>query len=403
MGTISFENALTCALEAVKERQEVVVELLNNAVGLVVAEDIFATKNLPSFDNSAMDGYAFSYKDKEKTLLVQHTIFAGDTTAPKLQDGSCYKIMTGAKVPEDVDTIAPYEVCTCDTKNNTIIPPKNIKQGANFRKKGEESLEGKLLIEKGTILEFSHIALLASQGVVALRCYKPLTIAILSSGNEIKEPWESATEDEIYNANAFGIVALLKSFGFNATYLGAMPDNFEKTKEFLSKLEQYDVVITTGGISHGEADFIYKAFVENGLKPLFHGIKLKPGHPTMMGTMNKQFVMGLPGNPLTTMVIAHSLSIPVLFKLQGSKNYNHNIIRLKLSQDLMFKNGRTYLVLGKVEKESFVPTNNAKVGSGMITPLCKSDAIAYIQEGVESLKAGEYVDVVLLSDATRKF
>lgn len=374
--------------------------MLDTALGRVIAEDIYAVKNLPSFDNSAMDGYAFRYEDSGKRVRVVKTVFAGDVSDAVLNEGECYKIMTGAQVPSDADTIAPFEKCS-DITEDTVRLPSNLKKGANLRKKGEETGVGKLLIPKGTLLEASHIALLAAQGITAVKVVLPIKIAILSSGNEIKEPWEAASEDEIYNANAFGISALLRSFGFDAVYVGSMPDEYEKTREYLQSVKSYDVILTTGGISKGEHDYIYKAFCDCGLETIFHGVALKPGHPTMMGKMGDIFVMGLPGNPLTTMVVTHALALPVLYAIQGASLCHHTSVHAKISQTLKFRGKRTHIVLGNVQNGVFVPTRGGKVGSGMLTPLCESNSVAYFQEGVEEIGEGEMIKVVMLKDKTR--
>ncbi len=374
--------------------------MLDDALDKVLAEDIITQKNLPSFDNSAMDGFAFRHIDAGKQLSVARTIFAGEKPKPILQDGECYKIMTGAQVPSDADTIVPIERCTEVTQTHVTIP-KDIQKGANLRKKGEETTLGKPLLSKGTHLGASEIALLAAQGITAVKVILPLKIAVVSSGNEIKEPWEEASQDEIYNANAFGITSLLRSFGFNAVYVGKMPDDYETTVTFLASIKSYDVILTTGGISHGEADYLYEAFIQNGLKAAFHGIAVKPGHPTMMGVMGNVFVMGLPGNPLTTMVMTHTLSIPTLFKMQGSVACHHNYSLAKLSQTLFFKGKRSHIVLGSLKNGVFYPTRGGKVGSGMLTPLCESDALAYFSETLDEALGGSHIKVISLKDISR--
>ena len=400
MESISLSQALTSALHHAPVKQETKTVMLSEALGKVLAHKVLVRKNLPSFDNSAMDGFAFAHKDAGKTLTIKTTIFAGDKPSASLQEGECYKIMTGAPVPKDADTVIPIEKCEHVTDKSVTIP-KEISKGANLRKKGEETTVGQTLLEQGELLESAHIALLASQGITALQVILPLKIAVISSGNEIKEPWESATEDEIYNANAFGITSLFRSFGFDAVYVGKIPDDYDSTVAFLSKISSYDDIVTTGGISHGDADYIYKAFVANGLEPLFHGVRIKPGHPTMMGTMGNKFVMALPGNPLTTMLMAHTLALPVLYKMQGARQWHHSALEATLAQELHFKGARTHLILGSVTEGKFIPSRNGKVGSGMLTPLCQSNALSYFDEETTSAHEGMRCKVVLLQDRTR--
>lgn len=397
---ISLKEAVVFAVKKAVPKRTYEVVMLQEALGRVLSVEVKATKNLPSFDNSAMDGFAYKHAEGGQTLRIAKSIFAGDKPQPILEAGECYKIMTGAKLPSDVDTVVPIEMCSNITET-TVSIPQSIPKGANFRQKAEEVKEGEVVLVKGTILRASHIALLAAQGIVAVKVYKKPTIAIVSTGNEIKEPWAYAGEDEIYNANAFGIGALLKTFGFDSTYMGALSDDLEATTALIATLKSYDVILTTGGISQGDADFLYEAFVSNGLNAFFHGINLKPGRAVMMGEMGKTFVMGMPGNPLTTMLTVHALSIPVLYAISGANTYYHNVAYARFSQDLKIRGGRTNIVIGTLENGSFIPTRNNKIGSGMLTPLCESNAVAFFGESVDFIAKDTMVKVVSLMDESR--
>ena len=224
---------------------------ISNALGRVIAKDIICVKNLPSFNNSAMDGFAFKFSDAGKTLNISKVIFAGDKgekVKESLLNNECYKIMTGAKVPSDVDTIVPIENCF-DLTSSSVKIPADIKKGSNLRLKGEEQKEGNVLFKKGEEINSSHIALLASQGLVMIEVFKKISLAVLSTGNEIKEPWENADEEEIYNCNSFALISQLKEKGFDATYCGVIPDSLEESKQYIKALKNYDVIITSGGIS----------------------------------------------------------------------------------------------------------------------------------------------------------
>jgi molybdopterin molybdotransferase len=398
--TITLHEAVVTAVEKAKRKEGSRRVLLTEALGCILAKDIIAKKNLPSFDNSAMDGFAFRHKEAGRTLCVAKSIFAGEVPEPILKENECYKIMTGAQIPSDVDTVVPIEQCTEVTQESVTIPAE-IKKGSNFRKKGEEVSVGDVLLETGTILRAAEIALLSAQGIVAVEVVIPLRIAIVSTGDEIREPWEEASEDEIYNANAFGISALLKHYGFTPDYVGAIPDARQGTIDFIASLKGYDVIITTGGISQGDADFLYEGFMENGLEPLFHGINLKPGRPTMMGTMQNTFVMAMPGNPLTTMLTVHAVSIPVLYKIAGAKHCFHNSSYARFSEDLTLRPGRTNMVIGELKNGLFSPARHNKIGSGMLTPLTESNAVVYFGESVSQVRAGELVRVVSYTDPLR--
>ena len=400
LDSLSLKDALSKALDAARTKQETKIVMINDALGKVLAEDLFVQKNLPSFDNSAMDGYAFKVSDAGKTVKIQKSIFAGEKPAASLNEEECYKIMTGAQVPPDADTIVPFEKCTQIT-DKTVTLPADIQKGANLRRKGEETKVGEVLFNKGTRLDYAQIALLAAQGITAVKVILPIKVAVVSSGNEIREPWEMANEDEIYNANAFGITALLRSYGFDAVYVGSIPDNLERATAYLASIKSYDVILTTGGISHGDADYLYQAFIANGMQPIFHGIAVKPGHPTMMGTMHDTFIMGMPGNPLTTMVMTHTLSLPILFKMQGASSVHHTPSLAKMSQKLTFRGNRSHIILGTLQDGIFYPTNGGKVGSGMLTPLSQSNALAYFDETKKSVEANEIIKIVMMHDLTR--
>lgn len=393
---LDFNEAVNKSLELVTSTTLTQMVPLLESLGKVVAQDIICQKNLPSFNNSAMDGFAFKYEDAGKTLNIKRVIYAGDKdekVQADLKEGECYKIMTGAQVPSDVDTIVPIENCKDVTKDLVTLPTQ-IKKGSNLRLKGEEQTKGNILFKKGEVIDSSHITLLASQGIVMVEVFKDISIAVLSTGDELKEPWQTSSEDEIYNCNSYALISLLKEKGFTATYSGVIPDNLQSSKEFISNLKSYDVVITTGGISMGDADFVAQAFLENGLQTAFHGVNVKPGRPIMMGKMGKTTVMSLPGNPLTAMVNMHLFAIPVLKKLQGCQNFYHDIIKATNKKEFKTKQGRVNVVLGLCENGGFKVTRDNKYGSGMITALYESNALLVTNKQTDCIKCNQDVGVI---------
>ena len=278
---LDFEEAIKISLEMAQKNTFEEIISLENSLGRVISQDIICQKNLPSFNNSAMDGFAIKFCEATNTLLIKETIFAGQTSKKELIENECYKIMTGAKVPNDADTIVPIEDVLI--LENSIQIKKEIKKGSCLRVKGEEQKVGNILYKKGESITASMVAVLASQGMIMIKVIKKLSIAIVSTGDEIKEPWEHASEDEIYNCNSFALLCQLKEKGFDATYTGVIPDNLEESEKFIKNLKSYDVIITSGGISMGDADFVGQAFLNNGLEIFFHGVNVKPGRPIMMG------------------------------------------------------------------------------------------------------------------------
>ncbi|MFA9374438.1 MAG: molybdopterin molybdotransferase MoeA, partial [Poseidonibacter sp.] len=377
---------------------------ISSALGRVVGSDVICKKNLPAFNNSAMDGFAIKIEDAGKILNINKVIFAGDKgdkVKPSLWDNECYKIMTGAKVPSDVDTIIPIENCT-DVTDKTVRIPADLKQGANLRLKGEEQKEGNVLFKKGEVINSSHITLLASQGLMMIEVYKEISIAVVSTGNELKEPWQNASDEEIYNCNSYALVSLLSEAKFNATYAGVIPDNLEESINFISNLKTYDVIITTGGISMGDADFVGEAFIKNGLQTAFHGVNVKPGRPIMMGKMSDTFVMCLPGNPLTAMVNMQLFAIPVLNKIQGSSYFYHDVSIGLNEEEFKTKAGRVNLVLGTLETGGFKVTRKNKYGSGMITALYESNCILVTSENTSIIEENQSIKVIKFNNKLLK-
>ena len=397
---LDFEEAVKISLGLAKTTTLKEIVPISKALGRVVSSDVICKKNLPSFNNSAMDGFAFKADDCGKTLKIKKVIFAGDKGSDVdaiLNDGECYKIMTGAKVPSDANTIIPIENCF-DVSDVSVGIPEDVKVGSNLRLKGEEQKEGNVLFKKGEVINSSHITLLASQGLMMIEVFKQISISVVSTGNELKEPWENANEEEIYNCNSYALVSLLEEAGFSATYSGVVPDNLEESVNFISNLKTFDVIITTGGISMGDADFIGEAFIKNGLETAFHGVNVKPGRPIMMGTMsesNKQtFVMCLPGNPLTAMVNMQLFAIPVLNKIQGNNGFYHDVIIAENKEAFKTKKGRVNLVLGNCENGGFIVTRNNKYGSGMITALYESNCILVTSESTSGIEKGQMVKLI---------
>jgi molybdopterin molybdotransferase len=390
---VEFNQAFFKALKKAKATIKTEIIAIDNAVGKVVSSDIKVCKNLPAYNNAALDGFAFRYEDRGKRLKVVKVIYAGDVVEPMLGEGECYKIMTGAKVPDDATSLVAIENAI-DFDGDFVTVPSDIPLGFAIRLQGEEAKEGDVCLNKGHRVTSSDIAVLASQGITHIEVFKPLSIAVLSTGSELKEPWENAGDDEIYNCNSYGVVSTLKEMGFDARYIKAIPDNLEQTVEFIHSLKSYDVIITSGGISMGDADFVGQAFEANGFEKIFDGINIKPGKPMMVGVMQDTFVICLPGNPLTTLVNLRLFAMPVLLKLQGANRYYHNIQIAQNTNEFKIKPNRVNIVLGTLHNGKFSATMNNKYGSGMITVVAKSNAMLITNTQKTITRADEYVKIV---------
>ena len=389
---ISFKEAFYKVIENINPTTLKKSVYVDNALGEFLAEDIIAKRDAPAFSNSAMDGFGFR-KSENKKLKVIKTIYAGDKFEDfEIRDDECVRIMTGAKVPKGVDTVIPIEKCIEVNEKYIVIP--EIKKGANIRLKGEEVKKGEILLKKGTEITPEIIALLSSQGIVNVKVFLKPKIAILSTGNELKEPFEKASEDEIYNVNSYAIKSLLDKNNFKADLIGIIPDSLEETISFIKNLKaKYDVIITSGGISFGDADFIYEAFLKNNLKPFFRGIMVKPGRPTMVGKMDEVLVFALPGNPLSSYLNAFALLVPALRKLSGAREYFYNFVYAKNKEDFKLNPKKDHTILGKIECGEWEVYKNYKYGSSMLTALSNSNSLV-ISGKKEEIKKGEILKVI---------
>ena len=361
---------------------------LERAMGKVLAQDVVAVKNLPSFDNAAMDGYALKFDDFDQPLSIAATVLAGDEVEISLKKGECVKIMTGAKMPINADTVVPFEDAVL--QDAKLSPQSKVKKFNALRYKGEEVKAGEILLKKGEILTPARVMMLAAQGIYCVRVEREIKIGIFSSGDEVVEPWQNASEEQIYNANGAGIASLLQSFGFASSYAGIIKDDLESTTRSLETAE-FDVIITSGGASKGEADFMKTALLNLGFSELFDGVNIRPGRPSKAFIKDKKIVFILPGNPMAAFLMCFLLVVPFL---KGSQLEKFDAV---LNQDIKIKSGRQNIVLGSFCDGKFSVTDNNKFGSGMITPLIKSNAVLVTNESLDELKAGEIVKILKFS------
>ena len=315
---IGINEAIDLATARITSSKQSEKVPLPSALGRILSSDISALKNLPCFDNSALDGYAYAAEFKDEELkIVEPTIFAGDEKFYEIKAAQAQKIMTGAPMPAGADSVARLE--DVDVQGGTLKIPASVHAHDGFRKKGEEVRAGELLLRRGEILSAAKIMLLAAQGIYEASVYAHPKIALFSSGNELKEPWQDANEREIYNANASGIAALLSAHGFESEYLGILKDDLCAVKDaLLAAAQRHDVIITSGGASAGEADFMRQALASAGFNEVFSHVDIKPGKPTKCYEKDGKFVFVAAGNPMAAFVLTRVLVLPLLLKMCGA-------------------------------------------------------------------------------------
>ncbi|MDO7253261.1 molybdopterin molybdotransferase MoeA [Helicobacter cappadocius] len=364
----------------------VIQKSIYEAFGEILARDIICEKSLPAFDNSAMDGYALKISDIKKNIKINGRVLAGDDARDlEILDGECIKVMTGGMLPKGSEVVVPFE--DVELKDNGYIRVvKDFKPNANIRFKGEEKSIGDLIAKKGDRLTHGLIGLIASQGVKNVEVYKRLKIAVYSSGNEIIEPGESAKEHQIYNINAVSIIALLRAYGYVAEYLGVLKDDLDVLKKEIEVFQKYDIVITSGGVSVGEADFFEKSLKNSGAQIKYHGINIKPGRAIMLAVLGNSTIFSLPGNPLSAITLLNTIILPTIQKLSGANKIYPKPIFAKLKAPIKLKNGRVNMVLGRYTKGEFEVYKGGNYGSNAISVINECDSIAIIGEKISQIQ-----------------
>ena len=336
---------------------------LECAIGEISAKKIVATISLPRFNNSAMDGYGL--KGKSKSYKIVGKILAGDDSDIELEDGQCVRITTGAKTPHSCECVIPQE--NTRLTDDTIELLEEIKTGANIRFEGEDILEGKLVLDDGDVISSNFISLLASQGITHVQVYKKPRIAIFASGSELKMAYEKLGNAQIYNSNTPYLNARAKELGCEVTFVGKSIDSVEALQELVKNSLEYDLIVSSGGVSVGEADFTKAAFAHFEMQTLFNKVKVKPGKPTTFGLIGKSAVLNLPGNPLAASLNFEIFGKLIINVLSGKKAIHQNYIESKISEDFKVNKPVDTIVPGIYDGKVFTPSTN--FGPNMVNVL----------------------------------
>ncbi len=383
-------HALNVLDECIKSTMQTEIFSLPDSWQRVVAKTVVATRPSPLFDNAAMDGYLFSLTDVQKLKIVAG-IYAGDKPIKSnLAHDECYKIMTGAPIAFGANCVIPHEDTT--KEDNFIKLNKICNVGDNIRKQGEEFNINDILIYKGQILDAGAISLLASQGIDSIECFSPLKIAVFSSGNELKEYNHNAQDYQIYNSNAPMIISALQAYHFHADYKGILRDDKNDIKQ--SFFQDYDVIISTGGVSGGELDLMRQSLIEMKYEIILHGVDIKPGKPLMVAQKGSKVFFGLPGNPMGAFVAFMLFVIPMLFKMSGAQTYYHDLIYSKLGTVINLKAGKYKVLLGSLKEGIFYPLKEKS--SSSLLPIRDAHALLVVDPLNTSLKQEQIIKVIPL-------
>jgi len=386
---VTIEEALKYIYEKAVAKSIKILPI-EQVLGYVLAEDIVASHNLPPYDNSAMDGYAVKVDDAGKEAMVTHTIFAGDNSNEELKSGFAIKIMTGAKIPFGCDCIVPIEdICLYE---GGIILPENLKKARHIRLCGEDIKSGTTLLKKGQSLHAHHITLLTSQGISHVKVYKKPKVAVFASGSELKMHFESVESYQLYNTNSPTFFARANELGCEVDFIGTANDSLKEIHEHIKSALDCDLIITSGGVSVGDADFTKEAFGAFGYEIFFDKIEIKPGKPTTFGRIKDTLVLNLPGNPLAAALNFELFGKSIILALSGDTAKYISTIQTKMAVDYPIKSGRRSLIPGFFDGKEFTPHKN--FAPGMISPLAISNAYIIVEDSCEILKKESLVKII---------
>ncbi len=362
---------------------------LLDAFGSILYEPVSAQIDVPSFDNAAMDGYAFAYHPDITAWKVVGKIQAGDAGDQHLREGEAMRIFTGSPVPHGADTVIPQEFVT--VAEDIIRFEKNsIQPFANVRKRGAQCNQGDRIATKGQTVTPGMIALLASAGITGVYIYAPPRVAILTTGNELIPMGQPLRPGEIYNTNAPALRVSLASIGITSVSSFHVKDEATVLQENIhASLREYDVLILTGGISVGEYDLVEKCLQAEHVTPLFYKVSQRPGKPLWVGKKDERWVFALPGNPASVITCFNQYVKPVLLGWMGHKDTFAPAAMLTLEHGFVKKNKLTH-ILKAVRTDDHVRILSGQDSFNLL-PFAEANGFVVLDESCESLAEGDLV------------
>ncbi|MEI8656347.1 bifunctional molybdopterin-guanine dinucleotide biosynthesis adaptor protein MobB/molybdopterin molybdotransferase MoeA [Vibrio sp. Hal054] len=396
---LSVEQGRQAILERVQTLTDIETTELPSAYNRVLARDITSPVNVPSYRNSAMDGFAIRGDDLNREhYQVVAEIMAGDSYANVVEHGQAVKIMTGAAVPQGVDTVIMREQASV-TGETVTFGSATIKAGQNVRQAGEDLSIDQNVFSIGQRLSSPEIGMLASLGMNLAPVYRKLKVAIFSTGNEVQAPGTPASESHIFDSNRYTIMGLLAHLGCETIDLGIIEDDEQSMVNALNYASHSaDVVLTSGGVSVGDADFIKSALESLGTIE-FWRINMRPGRPLAFGKINNTPIFGLPGNPVAVMVSFINFVEPALRKMQGEVNWNPLKVPAVATEDLRSRQGRTEFTRGIYsfnDLGQLTVKSTGKQGSGILRSMSEANCLIEISPAVDTVKVGESVTIIPL-------
>jgi molybdopterin molybdotransferase len=375
------------------------------ALGRVLSADVISPISVPPHDNSAMDGFAFDgrqlVRGEPLQLKVKGTAFAGKAWNGTIGQGECLKIMTGAIMPDGVDTVVPLEFVRPDG-DTIVIPPDVLRRGDNRRLLGEDLMAGLPALTRGETLGPAALGLVASLGLPELRVFRSLKVAYFSTGDEILSLGEAQREGAVYDSNRYTVFGLLSRMGIEVLDMGVVRDEpVALEAAFRHAAERADAIITSGGVSMGEADHT-KAMMKQLGDVAFWRVAMRPGRPMAVGRIQTKegssVLFGLPGNPVAVMVTFLAFVRPALQRMMGARAAQPTLLKARSAEALRKKPGRTEYQRGIVTTESdgsLRVRTTGNQGSGVLRSMVEANGLIVLHHGQGSVAEGDEVDVMM--------
>ncbi|MFA0813220.1 molybdopterin molybdotransferase MoeA [Microbulbifer epialgicus] len=393
-GLMPIESAREKLLQALSPINGTEILPLAQASGRVLAEDVSSGVNLPPCDNSAMDGYALRHEDLSSGLPLEliGKSFAGAPFDGVVNPGTCVRIMTGAALPEGADTVVMQE--HVDAQGESIRVNCEVRPGDHIRRCGEDVAEGAALLKAGECISVPHIALLAAAGVGTVTVVRKPVIALFSTGDELRQPGEALGKGDIYDSNRIALLAALAQMDLKVLDLGILPDNKQSISDALQRAaKEADAIITSGGVSVGEADYTREVLEELG-EIGFWKVAMKPGKPFAFGFLQGTPFFGLPGNPVSALVTFYQLAVPALSIMKGDQWSGPQTLQAQLLKPLKKKPGRTDFQRGVYRTDGsgvLVVEPVGTQGSHILSGLAVANCFIVLARESGSVEAGEQV------------
>ncbi len=398
-GTLTVEEALERIRTEVDKVQGEERVAIRDALDRVLAEDITAPMDVPPHRNSAMDGYALRADDLpesgEASLTVIGKSFAGTPFEGRVDPGQCVRIMTGAVVPDDTDTVVMQEQVRPD--HDRIILSPGHQRGQNIRNPGEDMKRGEPILLQGRLLNAADIGLIASLGIAEVSVVRRPRVVFFSTGDELRGIGEILEQGDIYDSNRYTLHALLSRMNVEMIDQGVIPDDHNAIRAaFKNAAEVGDMVITSGGVSVGEADFVKQTLDEMG-EIGFWKIAMKPGKPLAFGQLGKAWFFGLPGNPVSVMATFMLFVRPALQIMQGTRVAAPLSLRATLASDIRKTPGRKDYqrgILNKTTDGSLTVTTTGLQGSHVLSSMSKANCFIVLPRESGGVPRGETIEVI---------